>query len=164
MKEHFDRFVFRFVAVLLIGLLLMTLRGHGALAVFTPQYASAWELGKLLFWPMLAAFSLTAQWSGGWKRTLRAAAPAIVLAPLALQGCCWAVQIFHPAAAILILLWVIAAAIGTALADQGQPHSSFWLLFLLAEGVLFAAFTFCAPMFGPFLDPRDVAAMKVIPW
>lgn len=164
MKERFDRFVLRFIMVLLFGLLLMTLRGRGVLAVFTPRYASPWELGKLVYWPMLAAFSLTAQWSGGWKRTLRAASPAIVLTSLALQGCCRAVQPLHPAAAVLILLWVIAAAIGTALADQGKNHAAVWLPFLLAEGVLFAVFTLWVPQFGPFLDPKDVAAMDIIPW
>jgi hypothetical protein len=84
MKEQFDRFALRLISVLLTGLLMMTLRGRGVLAMFTPQYASPWELGKLVYWPMLAVFSLTARWSGGWRQTLRAAVPAIVLAPLAL--------------------------------------------------------------------------------
>ena len=163
MKEQFDRFALRLISVLLTGLLIMTLRGRGVLAMFTPQYASPWELGKLVYWPMLAVFSLTARWSGGWRQTLRVAAPAIVLAPLALSGCCWAVQPLRPAAAVLILLWVVAAAIGTALADQGRAHSARWLPFLLAEGLLIAAFTFCPPVIGPFLDPKEAVADK-IPW
>lgn len=164
MKDRFDRFVLRFLAVLLVGLLLMTLRGRGILAVFTPQYASPWELGKLLYWPMLAAFSLTSGWSGGWKRTICGAAPAMVLTPLTLQVCFWVVQLLRPAAIVLILFWIIAAAVGTALADQGRTHSALWLPFLLVEGVLFAAFTVCPPALGPFLDPKDVAAMDIIPW
>lgn len=164
MKDRFDRFVLRFLAILLLGLLLMTLRGHGILAVFTPQYASPWELGKLLYWPMLVVFSLTSSWSEGVKKTICSAAPAMILAPLALQACCWAVQSLRPAAAVLILLWVIAVAVGTALADQGKTHTSLWLPFVLLEGVLLVIFTFCPPSFGPFIDPRDVAAMGIILW
>lgn len=163
MKEHFDRFVLRYLTVLLLGLLLMTLRGRGALAVFTPRFASPWELGKLLYWPMLASFALTARWSGGWYATFLGAAPAVFLSPLALQLCCWAVQPLRPAAGILILLWMVAAAVGTALADQEKRHSPLWLAPMLAEGVLLAAFTVCPPSVGPFLDPKDVTAMDIIP-
>lgn len=162
MKGQFDRFVIRFLAVLLLGLALMTLRGYGVLAVFTPRYASPWELGKLLYWPMLTVFSLTAKWSGGWKKALNSAAPAILLAPLALMLCCWAVQPVRPAAGVFVLLWMIASAVGTALADQEQRHSALWLVLVLVEGALLVVLTFWPPLFGPFLNPNHTAAINMI--
>ena len=162
MKGQFDRFVIRFLAVLLLGLALMTLRGYGGLAVFTPRYASPWELGKLLYWPMLTVFSLTAKWSGGWKKALNSAAPAILLAPLALMLCCWAVQPVRPAAGVFVLLWMIASAVGTALADQEQRHSALWLALVLVEGTLLVVLTFWPPLFGPFLNPNHTAAINMI--
>jgi hypothetical protein len=62
MRDTIDRVALRYLAAVLLGLVLLLLhelvRG-GPAAVLVPQRASPWELSKLVFWPVLGAGLLT---------------------------------------------------------------------------------------------------------
>lgn len=162
--KNFNRFAIRFLAVILIGLLLLLLHGCGfAGNIFTPKYASPWELSKLVYWPLLASALLTSHLSGGMKKTMENAAMPLVVTPMVLFLVFWAILKLQPAGGIYLLLWVVGSVIGAALADQERKNQSVWLVLAVAMGVLYIIFTFLPPEIGPFLDPTDVAAMGTIP-
>lgn len=165
MKDHFNRFAVRFLTTLLLGLLALLLHpwaGNPVLGIFLPRYSAPWELSKLAYWPMLAALVLTGHLSGGAKRTLAEALPAVTLTAPALFLIYWAVSALEPAWGVYLMLWVAAAAAGTVLSGK-RGKSSIWLILAAALGVLYIVFTLCPPGFGPFLDPHDAAAMATIP-
>jgi hypothetical protein len=170
MKDHFSRFAIRFVAALLLGLAGIALRSCCPCAVselLAPRFAAPWELSKLGFWPVLCAVALTGRLSGGVKRTLRCALPCLTLTPAALFLVFWGMSLLEPAGGAYLLVWVAALAVSLALADQRQEpvkNAAVWLILTVSLGVLYGIFTFLPPAAGPFLDPRDVAAMAVIPY
>jgi hypothetical protein len=169
MKDSFNRFALRLLLTLLLGLALLALRtlcACGATGVLAPRFASPWELSKLAYWPLLGALTATARLSGGWRRTLRSAARYLTAVPLALFAADWAISLLRPSGGIYLLAWVVAATAGAALCDQERPAPgrSAWPVLAAALGALYLLFTFLPPMFGPFLDPADVAAMAAIPW
>jgi len=169
MKNQFNRFALRFLTVILLGLLLLCLRGRsqGAVtAILAPRFASPWELSKLAYWPLLAGLLLIGRLPGAGL-PLRAELKCLVLTPLALFLAFWGVSVIHPAAGVYLLLWIVAAALSLALADQGKEDSkgiSLWLVLAIALGVFYILFSLMPPMAGPFLDPTDVAAMATIPY
>jgi len=165
-KDCFNRFSVRFLAVLVLGLALLLLHGisAGPLAgVFAPRCAAPWELSKLAYWPMLAAMALTGGLSGGVGRTLRRAAPWLALTPAALFLTFWLVSRLRPAGGVYLLLWVVAAAVETALAEREERASRIWIPAAIALGALYVILAFFPPAFGPFLDPASAAAMGTIP-
>lgn len=169
MKDHFNRFAVRFLTALLMGLLLLCLHrwsGNAVAGIFAPKFSSPWELSKLAFWPMLGALVLTGRLSGGIGKTLRCALPCLAITPAALFLVFWAVAQLEPAGGVYLLLWVVAVAVGMALADQEREPKkhTLWLAIVAALGVLYVIFTFLPPMVGPFLDPSDVAAIATIPY
>ena len=169
MKDHFNRFAVRFLTALLMGLLLLCLHrwsGNPVAGIFAPRFASPWELSKLAYWPMLGALALTGRLSGGVGKTLRCAMPCLVITPAALFLVFWAVSQLGPAGGVYLLLWVVAVAVGMALADQEREPKArnFWLALMVVLGIFYVVFTFLPPMAGPFLDPSDVAAMATIPY
>ena len=92
MGEHFDRFALRYPAAVICGLALLlchsAVRG-GPLAVLAPQCPSPWELSKLGFWPVLAAWGLTSR-LGQERRGLVRGLPAGVVVPLGMTLASWA--------------------------------------------------------------------------
>jgi len=168
MKDHFNRFVIRFLTAFLLGLALLWIHrwsGHAAAGIFAPRFASPWELGKLAYWPLLGSLALTGWMSGGIRDTLRRAMPCVVLTPAALFLVFWAVSLLRPAGGVYLLFWLVALLVGTALSDrewEGAP-GNLWLILAVALGVLYLLFTFLPPLAGPFLDPADAAAMATIP-
>jgi biotin transporter BioY len=169
MKDHFNRFAVRFLTALLLGLVLLLLHGwsgSGVTGIFAPKFASPWELSKLAYWPLLGALLLTGWLSGGVKKTLACAAPCLVLTPLALFLVFCAVSLLEPAGGVYLLLWIVAAAIGLALADQERDagRRNVWLVLVAAMAVLYVLFTFLPPVARPFLEPGDVATMGTIPY
>lgn len=170
MKDHFNRFALRLFAALMLGLALLGLHTWSAvppLGVLSPRFASPWELSKLAFWPMLGALALTGKLSGGTGRTLRRALPYLLITPLALFAADWAASLLQPGGGVYLLLWVVAVVIGMALCDQRETdprRRTLWAVGAAALGALYVLFTFLPPMFGPFLDPSDVAAFATIPW
>ncbi len=64
MRDPFNRFALRYLAAVVCGLALLLLHStaqSGLPAAFVPQCPSPWELSKLAFWPLLAAWVLVAQ-------------------------------------------------------------------------------------------------------
>lgn len=62
MRDPFNRFALRYLAAVVCGLALLLLHStaqSGLPAAFVPQCPSPWELSKLAFWPLLAAWVLT---------------------------------------------------------------------------------------------------------
>ena len=63
MRDPFNRFALRYLAAVVCGLALLLLHStaqSGLPAAFVPQCPSPWELSKLAFWPLLAAWLLAA--------------------------------------------------------------------------------------------------------
>ena len=92
MRDPFNRFALRYLAAVVCGLALLLLHStaqSGLPAAFVPQCPSPWELSKLAFWPLLAAWVLTGR-LGRERRTLLQDLPAAVLTPLAMTAACWA--------------------------------------------------------------------------
>lgn len=59
MRDPFNRFALRYLAAVVCGLALLLLHStaqSGLPAAFVPQCPSPWELSKLAFWPLLAAW------------------------------------------------------------------------------------------------------------
>ena len=91
MRDPFNRFALRYLAAVVCGLALLLLHStaqSGLPAAFVPQCPSPWELSKLAFWPLLAAWVLTGR-LGRERRTLLQDLPAAVLTPLAMTAACW---------------------------------------------------------------------------
>ena len=87
MRDPFNRFALRYLAAVVCGLALLLLHStaqSGLPAAFVPQCPSPWELSKLAFWPLLAAWVLTGR-LGRERRTLLQDLPAAVLTPLAMK-------------------------------------------------------------------------------
>lgn len=83
MRDPFNRFALRYLAAVVCGLALLLLHStaqSGLPAAFVPQCPSPWELSKLAFWPLLAAWVLTGR-LGRERRTLLQDLPAAVLTP-----------------------------------------------------------------------------------
>ena len=164
MKNSFERFAIRFPAAAALGLALIALRGWSPAQIFTPLYASPWEMGKLIYWPMLASLTLLAGLTGGVRKTLLRAAPALTLAPLALFLSCWAVSQMRPSGGVYLLIWVVLTALGLAFCERKTGRASgIFAVLAAAVGLAYILFTFLPPPLPPFLDPADVTAMAVIP-
>lgn len=74
MRDPFNRFALRYLAAVVCGLALLLLHStaqSGLPAAFVPQCPSPWELSKLAFWPLLAAWVLTGGWAGSAARCCR---------------------------------------------------------------------------------------------
>lgn len=167
MKQSFNRFAVRFPTSVLLGLALIALHGqNGFLAIFAPRYASPWELGKLAYWPLLLAMLLTGR-SQSTRWDAAAELPGLVLAPLLLFGLFWVLTPLAPGAGGSVLLWilVLAAAQFAATLRCGKESTavSIWLVLTVALGAAYILLTFLPPLWGPFLEPGDVAAMATIP-
>lgn len=166
MKDRFNRFAVRFLTALLVGLLALLLHDwarNPALGIVMPKNGCAWELGKLAYWPMLATVALTGRLTGGVKKTFSSAAMWLFLTPLALFLAEWAVMALDAGRGLRVALWVALAAAGTALWDN-EKKGELWPVLAIALGVLYVVFTFRPPLWGPFLDPLDAAAMAAIPY
>jgi len=166
MKDRFNRFAVRFLTALLLGVLALLLHGwaqNPVLGILVPRNGCAWELGKLAYWPMLASALLTGRLTGGsGKRVFSSAAPWITLTSLALFFAQWAVSVAEPSWGVRVVLWIALTAIGTILWDR-ELKGEVWPIIAAVLGALYVAFTFWPPLWGPFLDPLDAAAMATIP-
>ena len=94
MRDPFNRFALRYLAAVVCGLALLLLHStaqSGLPAAFVPQCPSPWELSKLAFWPLLAAWVLTGRLgsaAGGGHGLLpgRKKAPGAVGSPGSASG------------------------------------------------------------------------------
>ena len=166
MKDSFDRFAVRYLTAVLGGLLLLLLHGAvqgGLFAVFVPQYGSAWELSKLAFWPMLVSCLVTGR-LGRERRPLARDLPAVVLVPLALTLADWAVLALGGSGGVCLALWVALVALGLAFGPDGGGRRAVWAVLAAALAGFYILLTYLPLLWGPFLDPTDVAAMATIPF
>lgn len=169
MRQPFNCFAVRFLTAVLLGLLLIALHGRvsgGFFTIFVPRFASPWELGKLIYWPLLGAGLLTgrtkvARWRPGRE------VPCLVLAPMALFLLYWCLSLLDLSSGIYVLVWmlVLAAGLLTALLGSAETRpSAVWTVLAVTLGAVYVIFSFMPPMWGPFLDPTDVAALATIPY
>jgi hypothetical protein len=165
MKNHFAYFSIRFLAVLLAGLFLLLLRASAqnpVSALLTPQFASPWELSKLVFWPLLLAASIPLRDGGKFSSRL----PWLTVAPVTAVLIFWVLSALEPGPGVYLLTWIVLSAAALALVQRGilaEGDRSVWMVLAVAMGILYIVLTFLPPMIGPFLDPSDVAAMATIP-
>ena len=117
MRDPFNRFALRYLAAVVCGLALLLLHStaqSGLPAAFVPQCPSPWELSKLAFWPLLAAWVLTGR-LGRERRTLLQDLPAAVLTPLAMTAACWGLAAAGGNGAASLAVWAVLLAAGTGL-------------------------------------------------
>ena len=166
MKNHFVHFSIRFLVVLLAGLFLLLLRAatqSPVFAVLMPQFASPWELSKLMYWPLLLAAAIPLRDGGKFSSRL----PWLTVAPITAVLLFWALSALKPGPGPYLVAWVVLAAIALMLAQRGvlaKGDRSVWMVLVAAMGILYIVLTFLPPMIGPFLDPTDGAAMATIPY
>ena len=169
MKQSFNHFAIQFLSAILLGLLLVALHSRisgGFFTIFVPKFASPWELGKLIYWPMLGSMLFTWQKrtavrEAGWE------APCLVLTPMALFLLCWCLSLLNLSSGVYVLLWVLMMAAGMLAATMGNAdhkQSPVWFVLAVALGMLYVIFSFMPPQWGPFMDPTDVADMARIPY
>ena len=165
MKHPFNRFAVRYLASVLLGLLALMLHGSvqgGILAVVVPQAPSPWELSKLVFWPLLVVSLLS-----GWKREngLGRQLPMLVIAPVVMTLLCWALLSLGGSGPLCLVVWMCVTAAALAV---GVPEKlgrwPVWPVLVLALVGFYILLTYLPLYWGPFLDPRDVAAMATIPY
>ena len=109
MRDPFNRFALRYLAAVVCGLALLLLHStaqSGLPAAFVPQCPSPWELSKLAFWPLLAAWVLTGR-LGRERRTLLQDLPAAVLTPLAMTAACWGLAAAGGNGAASLAVWAV---------------------------------------------------------
>lgn len=168
MKNRSECFFVRFLAVLLLGLMLLlahSVTKDPITAVFIPQFFSPWEMSKLAFWPLLFGIAISGPLSGGAMKAVRTLAAWLVIAPLAVMLIFWGLNVLHPAPAVYLVAWVVAVALVLALAQTdvlGNKGGNIWLILAIVMAFLYVVLTFLPPSFGPFLDPSDAAAMAAI--
>lgn len=165
MKHRFVQFSIRFLTAVLAGLFLLLLRAevqNPVFAVLTPRFASPWELGKLVFWPLLLSALLPLREEEGFSARL----PWLSIAPLAAVLVFWGLTAVDPGPGAYLLACIVLLALALALARRGvlsTGNRDLWLVLAVALGVLYVILTFLPPALGPFLDMADVAAMATIP-
>ncbi|WP_409968280.1 hypothetical protein RFF05_17475 [Bengtsoniella intestinalis] len=155
MKQSFLSFASRYVMAILLGLGLLLLHTEvegGALTVFIPQTISPWELGKIAFWPLLLVAVVLP--------SPQSLAPCVVTTVgLVLLG--WLCQGIGLESAVILVLWMALLAL-SLYCLQPKESSPWWVVAVLVLGVGFVMLTFFPALWGPFLDPTDVAAMATL--
>ncbi len=129
MRDPIDRVALGYLAAVLLGLVLLLLHGTvrgGPAAVLGPQRASAWELSKLVFWPMLGACFLTCRLGSAPEPLIRDL-PAPVLAALGAAAVNGAVLAAGGSGRLCLAVWAAALAAGMAFGPDGTRHPRLWL-------------------------------------
>lgn len=154
MRDTIDRIALRYLAAVLLGLLLLLLHGAvqgGPAAVLVPQRASPWELSKLVFWPMLGAGLATCRLGRAPRSPVRDL-PAAVLAPLTAAAVNWAVRSAGGSGRLCLAVWGLALAAGVAFGPDGTRWPRLWTALCAALGAAYVVLTFLAPPWGLFLE------------
>lgn len=120
----FYRFTLRFLAAVLLGLLLLALPAGGPLQAVVPQRLEAWQLGKLAFWPLLAESALLALWE---RRPLSRDCPLIVLTTLALAVSSWGALALGDRGRLCLALWISLLAAGLAVPPEPGRRPRLWV-------------------------------------
>lgn len=159
MKDSFSSFALRYVLALLVGIALLLshrLVDGGLLSPLVPQVASPWELSKLPFWSLLAVSFL------GQLSMTRLA--QITCTTVVLTLCNWAILSLGGNGALCLVVWMAVMALVLAWNPLSQAKSGAWLMAVITLGVFYILLSYRPLLWGPFLDPSDVAAMATIPF
>ena len=137
--------------------------GGPVLGTMAPVTCSAWELGKLCFWPYLPSALLIwrlgdGQDSGGGHCVL------LVGMPLGMTLVCWAlgisgtVEIAAAWAAVLALGMTLHALV---LRRRLWGGELVWYTLAILLGIAYLLLTVMPPAWGPFVPPISVPTMAI---
>lgn len=158
MRDSIDRVALRYLAAVLLGLVMLllhvTIQG-GPAAVLVPQRASPWELSKLVYWPMLGACLATCRLGRSPGPVIRDL-PATVMVSLGAVAANWAVLSAGGSGRLCLAVWAAALAAGMAFGPDGTRRPKLWLALCLILGIAYVLLTFFSMPWGLFLDPLAV--------
>ncbi|QUO38234.1 hypothetical protein KFE19_01545 [Dysosmobacter sp. Marseille-Q4140] len=152
MRDTIDRVALRYLAAVLLGLVLLLLHGtvrSGPAAVLVPQRASPWELSKLVFWPMLGVCFLTCRLGRAPGPVVRDL-PAAVLASLGAVALNGAILAAGGSGRLCLAVWAGALAAGIAFGPDGARRPRIWLVLCGLLAACYVLLTFLVPPWGLF--------------
>ena len=160
------RYVLGYGVGILTGVLLQCLHqemGGPVLGTMVPVTCSPWELGKLCFWPYLAAALLI--WRLGDGQDSRGGHCALlVLMPLGMMLACWALGINEPME--IAAAWAVVLALGVTLYALALRRKLWggelvWYTLAILLGIAYLLLTVLPPAWGPFVPPISVPTMAI---
>lgn len=153
-----------FALTVVMGILLRCLNERmpsPVFAVLTPVNSSPWEMGKLIFWPYIAAALATHRMTNG--ETARAGHYlTLVLTTLAMIALCWVFRFYS----LPVYLIVLAAGLllHALLWRYKCPGGELlWAVLAILLGIAFLLFTAMPPDGTLFADAAQAAARVTIP-
>ena len=165
MEGRGARYILGFCISVLTAVLLQCMEmqmGGVVLSVLVPISGSAWEQGKLCFWPYLVGALLI--WRLGDGKDSRGGHCAVmVLMPLVLTALCWWLQ---PSPQAVAALWLGVLAGGIALyalvLRRRCPGGELvWYTLAILLGIAYLLATALPPQLGIFLDHTGVPTMAI---
>ena len=137
--------------------------GGVVLSLLTPVNGSAWEQGKLCFWPYLAGGLLI--WRLGEKEDSRGGHCALlVLMPLALTAVCYFAPLHNHQVVLGAWILVLAAGIalyGLVLRRHLWGGELLWYTLAILMGIAYLLLTAAPPEGALFADPMGVPTMAI---
>jgi len=160
------RYVIGYCLTVLVAILLRCLytdMGGVVLGVLVPVSGSAWEQGKLCFWPYLAGALLI--WRLGDGTDSRGGHCALLMAmPLSLTALCAVLGV--TSYRTVLALWLVVLAAGVALyalvlRRRMWGGEVLWYTLAICLGIAYLLLTAMPPQTGIFLDPTGVPTMAI---
>ena len=168
MEGRGARYVIGYCVAVLTAVLLWCLRqelGGVVMDILLPVNGSAWEMGKLCFWPYLPAALLI--WRLGDGTDSRGGHCAVLVGmPLALTAVCYFAPLHDYQAALgawLVVLALGVALYGLVLRRWLRGGELLWYILAILMGIAYLLVTAAAPEGALFSDPLGVPTMS-IPW
>ena len=166
MEGRGARYVIGYCVTVLTAVLLWCLRqelGGVVMDVLLPVSGSAWEQGKLCFWPYLTGALLI--WRLGDKEDSRGGHCALlVLMPLALTAVCYLCPVHNVRTILGLWLVVLAAGIalyGLVLRRHLWGGELLWYTLAILLGIAYLMVTAAPPEGALFADPMGVPTMAI---
>ena len=166
MRRNGARYVIGYCVTVLTAVLLWCLRqelGGVVMDVLLPVNGSAWEQGKLCFWPYLAGALLI--WRLGDGEDSRGGHCAVLLLmPFLLTLSCWALG--ARSQQLLPVVWPAVTALGIALYAWVLRRKLWggellWYTLAILLGVAYLLLTAMPPQSGIFADPMGLPTMAI---
>ncbi len=166
MGKHWERYVIGWCVTVLTAVLLRWLyvrAGGVVLSVLTPINASAWEQGKLCFWPYLAGALLI--WRLGDGEDSRGGHCALLVGmPLMMTSLCMVLGVMEMRTAAALWLLVTAAGV-TLYALVLRRHlwggEVLWYTLAILMGIAYLLLTAMPPQGGIFMEPTALPTMAI---
>ena len=166
MEGRGARYVIGYCVAVLTAVLLWCLRqelGGVVMDILLPVNGSAWEMGKLCFWPYLPSALLI--WRLGDGTDSRGGHCAVLVGmPLALTAVCYFVPLHDYQAALGAWLVVLAAGVALyalVLRRRLWGGELLWYTLAILLGIAYLLLTAMPPQTGIFLDPTGVPTMAI---